>query len=167
MSGTTPPPPRPRVGGKVLFKGMVPPGRPCGGWGARDSRDSNCRTQFLNLNLKRNFIKQNCATFYLWDPQDDKSEQDLSTLFTFRGECIKSVAVIELFCCCALSSNNRMVFFTVVATVNSAHIRHVYILESLLLLITSCYSHSRTLAQPSWYRDTNPVEVKVQTISFF
>ena len=23
-----------------------------------------------------NFIKQNYATFYLWDPQDDKSEQD-------------------------------------------------------------------------------------------
>ena len=25
---------------------------------------------------KMDFIKQNNATFYLWDPQDDKSEQD-------------------------------------------------------------------------------------------
>ena len=49
-----------------------------GGCGARDSRGSNCRTQFLHLNIKMDFIKQNYATFYLWDPQDDKSEQDYS-----------------------------------------------------------------------------------------
>jgi hypothetical protein len=47
-----------------------------GGCGARDSRGSNCRTQFLHLNIKIDFIKQNYAAFYLWDPLDDKSEQD-------------------------------------------------------------------------------------------
>jgi hypothetical protein len=44
--------------------------------GARDSRGSNCRTQFLHLNIKLDFIKQNYTTFYLWDPMDEKSEQD-------------------------------------------------------------------------------------------
>ena len=33
---------------------------------------------------------------------------NVSTLFIFRGECIKPVALIKLFCCCKLSSNNSI-----------------------------------------------------------
>jgi hypothetical protein len=46
------------------------------GCGVRNSRVSNFRIQFLHLNRNMYFIKLNYATFYLWDPQDDKSEQD-------------------------------------------------------------------------------------------
>ena len=62
--------------------------------------------------------------FYLWDTQDDKSEQDyitecISTLFTFRGECIKSVAMINVFVVVAHSPQTiAWYFFTVIATVN-------------------------------------------------
>ena len=38
--------------------------------------DGRAGTQFLHLNIKIDSIKQNYATFYLWDPQDNKSGQD-------------------------------------------------------------------------------------------
>ena len=45
-----------------------------GGCGAREVQTVDPSSYICKLDV--DFIKQNYATFYLWDPQDDKSEQD-------------------------------------------------------------------------------------------
>jgi hypothetical protein len=92
-----------------------------GGCGARDSRGSHWKTQFLHLNTKIDFIKKKQCNILSLGPSGQQMRARLlnvSTLITFRGEYIKPFAMLNMFCC-AFSSNNSMLFFkTLIATVN-------------------------------------------------
>jgi hypothetical protein len=64
--------------------------------------------------IKKYFIKQNDTTYYLWDPLDDKSEEDfqkVSEHFIFICECMKPVPLEKIFLRGVPSSNNHMECF--------------------------------------------------------
>jgi hypothetical protein len=72
----------------------------------------------LHLNIKMDFIKQNYATFLSLGPSGCQIRARLlnvSTLFTFRGECIKPVAMINVFVVVHSPQTIVRYFFTVIA----------------------------------------------------